>query len=149
MLDIAGRLFRQPIFLLIFPSSCGHSLLPYFSRHNRALVKISNMRHNRKRTRTRKDRSCRLIIAKDCNLKPIEPISTALYSSAIWGPQNESQRSALRLKNLAFYPAFDEFSAVHDIGPIHSSVFGADAGDEAGDLCGPMLQVLLDLNLFA
>lgn len=72
------------------------------------------------------------------------------YSAEVWGSQYESQRPALPFMDLAFHPACDEVAAVDDSQtPAHLSVFGGDVGDEAGELCGPMLQVLLDLNLFA
>ena len=89
-------------------------------------------RHNRKRTRSRPTR----------RVQAMSPIPEEITCLSAWSPPPFEHLSTLVRSGTPTSSCSD------DEDPIMAkriSVFGGDAGDEAGELCAPMLQVVLDL----
>lgn len=92
---------------------------------------IMGQRHNRKRTRSRPSKPSETITL----------ISNTTTYPATWSPPPISLSSFER-------PPTSSSSCSESWDPLMAKrihVFGGDAGDEGGELCAPMLQVVLDL----
>ena len=91
-------------------------------------------RHNRKRTRSRPDRQQRA-------MSPIsetsEDVAFLTDRSPSPSPSQSSERPESRMSSYS--------DRVDPLAAKRVRVFGGDAGDEHGELCAPMLQVMLDL----
>jgi len=75
----------------------------------------------------------------------MQPVPASYYRPEIWTSLEYQSKSSLQPISIAPYSCSDEHD---DFDDGYKLFFGGDAGDEAGELCGPMLQVLLDLDLF-